>query len=71
MKLPRMKTHPARGFWSSNLKKVLFCLVLSLPLAFYSCSEDDKEEPDPGPDTTIPYSVTISDQNKNMPSGVP
>lgn len=69
MKLPRTKTHLARGLWSSNLKKAFICLILLLPLTFYSCSGDDDPEPEPGPDTTIPYSVTISDQNTNMPSG--
>lgn len=68
MKLPKMKTHLARVVWSQHLKKTVFCIAFFFSFSlFYNCSGDDQT--DPNPNTSTPYSVTIGNQNKNMPTG--
>lgn len=68
MKLPKMKTHLAGAIWSQHLEKVFFCIAFFFSFSlFYSCSGDDQTDPEP--DTSTPYSVTIGNQNENMPTG--
>ena len=70
MKLPENEKLMPMNDGMKSLKKSLFYLFFLLSACFfYSCSGDDDEDTGPSVDPSVPYSVTINSQNKNLPSG--
>jgi len=71
MKLPKNQNlESSGGIRIQNLKKIFLYLALLIPLGLFNgCSSDDDGEQEPPIDTSVPYSVSIGESNKNMPSG--
>ncbi len=66
MNLSKITTYSAISILIQSISKTLiYSSVLFAFSFFYACSDEEE-----GPDaTTLPYSITISDKNINMPSG--
>ncbi|WP_321332506.1 C2 family cysteine protease [uncultured Bacteroides sp.] len=62
--LSMVKKRLTRGSWMANMKKIVVCSALLLPLGFFSGCSDDSDETGP---STFLYWV-LEEDNQNMPS---